>query len=130
VAYRLIVPPAPVTFPADALCLKVSGNQATIVATQFIPTVPISVAIKVTVVDAPPGEPDQSGSSIRFNEPVLPSCETPLAVAPAHGSVVVTDAQPFPTSKQQCKNGGWRNFGDTFRNQGECVAFVERGQKP
>ena len=28
-----------------------------------------------------------------------------------------------PTSKEQCKNGGWRTF-PGFRNQGDCVAFV------
>ena len=33
-----------------------------------------------------------------------------------------------PTSKEQCKNGGWRNFPE-FKNQGQCVAFVERGPK-
>jgi hypothetical protein len=46
------------------------------------------------------------------------------------GDIVVTDAQPLPTSKEQCKNGGWRDFGDTFKNQGQCVAFVQRGPKP
>ncbi len=35
-----------------------------------------------------------------------------------------------PTTKEECKNGGWRNYGTTFRNQGECVAFVQRGVKP
>src|SRR5215210_1079754 len=34
------------------------------------------------------------------------------------GDIVVIDAQPLPTSKEQCKNGGWRSFGDTFENQG------------
>jgi hypothetical protein len=29
----------------------------------------------------------------------------------------------LPTSKDQCKNGGWQTFNDpTFKNQGECVA--------
>ena len=29
-----------------------------------------------------------------------------------------------PTSKEQCKNGGWRNFNNpTFRNQGDCVSY-------
>jgi len=28
-----------------------------------------------------------------------------------------------PTSKDQCKNGGWRTFG-AFKNQGDCVSFV------
>jgi len=46
------------------------------------------------------------------------------------GDVVVVDAPPLPTSKEQCKHGGWRTFGDTFTNQGQCVAFVQRGPKP
>ena len=28
-----------------------------------------------------------------------------------------------PTSVDQCKNGGWRQF-NCFKNQGECIAFV------
>jgi hypothetical protein len=30
----------------------------------------------------------------------------------------------LPSSKAECKNGGWRNFGTVFRNQGDCVSFV------
>ncbi len=44
-----------------------------------------------------------------------------------NGGLAVHDATPppsLPTSKDQCKNGGWRNFGGKFRNQGQCVAFV------
>ena len=33
-----------------------------------------------------------------------------------------------PTAKEQCKGGGYEAFG-RFKNQGECVAFVERGPK-
>ena len=32
----------------------------------------------------------------------------------------------LPTSKAQCKNGGWRNF-PQFKNQGQCIAFVDHG---
>jgi acetyl esterase/lipase len=31
-------------------------------------------------------------------------------------------------TKDGCKNGGWRQHG--FNNQGQCVAYVERGRKP
>jgi len=32
-----------------------------------------------------------------------------------------------PTNKNQCKNGGFRNFiSPAFKNQGECVSFVQR----
>jgi HD-GYP domain-containing protein (c-di-GMP phosphodiesterase class II) len=33
----------------------------------------------------------------------------------------------MPTKKDQCKNGGWMHY--PFPNQGQCVAFVERGQQ-
>jgi hypothetical protein len=33
-----------------------------------------------------------------------------------------------PTSREQCKNGGWQAFG-FFRNQGDCVSFVATGGK-
>lgn len=29
-----------------------------------------------------------------------------------------------PTSKDQCKKGGWQDFGSMFKNQGDCVSFV------
>jgi hypothetical protein len=37
-----------------------------------------------------------------------------------------------PTSKQQCKKGGWRKFRNpSFKNQGQCVKFVNHhGSKP
>jgi hypothetical protein len=33
-----------------------------------------------------------------------------------------------PTSKYECKNGGWQVYG-IFRNQGDCVSFVATGGK-
>jgi hypothetical protein len=32
-----------------------------------------------------------------------------------------------PTSKDDCKDGGWARFG--FKNQGECIAWVLRGRQ-
>jgi hypothetical protein len=40
----------------------------------------------------------------------------------SNGDFSVTAAPPVPTSKDQCKNGGWRQFG--FKNQGACIAFL------
>jgi hypothetical protein len=42
------------------------------------------------------------------------------------GSIDIVDAPPLPTSKDQCKNGGWRTFG-VFKNQGDCASFVATG---
>lgn len=33
-----------------------------------------------------------------------------------------------PTSKDQCKDGGWQTYG-IFKNQGDCVSFVATGGK-
>jgi hypothetical protein len=52
---------------------------------------------------------------------------TPELIRYTGGNVVVTDAPPFPTSKEQCKAGGYAQFG--FKNEGQCVAFVQRGPK-
>jgi hypothetical protein len=41
--------------------------------------------------------------------------------------VVTVLGSETPTSKAECKNGGWREFG--YKNQGQCVAFVQRGTK-
>ena len=34
----------------------------------------------------------------------------------------------LPTSKDDCKNGGWQNF-SVFKNQGDCVSYVATGGK-
>jgi hypothetical protein len=44
-----------------------------------------------------------------------------------NGRAVVFDARLVPTSKDQCKDGGWRDF-PQFKNQGDCVSFVETGK--
>ena len=34
-----------------------------------------------------------------------------------------------PTNADQCKNGGWRSFDSpTFKNQGDCIQFVNTGR--
>ena len=44
-----------------------------------------------------------------------------------HGGDIATSS---PTSKDQCKGGGWRNY-PQFKNQGDCVSFVAtRGENP
>ena len=41
----------------------------------------------------------------------------------AVSKTLTVTCEPKPTSKAQCKNGGWRNF-PQFKNQGQCIAFV------
>jgi hypothetical protein len=37
-----------------------------------------------------------------------------------------TNVLLIPTSKDQCKKDGWKNFG--YKNQGQCIQFVNTGK--
>lgn len=52
------------------------------------------------------------------------SPKTPSAVAAGFNpiDIAVTPAAGGPANKDQCKRGGWKQFG--FKNQGQCIAFV------
>ena len=135
---------------AVVTCLSVSGRVAIIGITGtrvgnggfILPTAGL-----VRVVDA--GGPDSGADTFQFalekSSPVPPppplpgptSCPTfpdafPKSGFPdftnATGNVVVTDTRPLPTSKDECKNGGWKTYG-IFKNQGDCVSFVATGGK-
>lgn len=49
---------------------------------------------------------------------------TNSAFGPALDAVVVT--QLLPETKDDCKKGGWEDFG-VFKNQGDCVSYVATG---
>jgi hypothetical protein len=81
------------------------------------------------------GQPDTFALADRSPSiPVGPQeCSAPwsfTAIPVVSGNIVVTDAQPRPSSKDQCKNGGWRTFG-VFKDQGDCVSYVAtKGKNP
>jgi hypothetical protein len=101
--------------PGAVSCLHVEGNTAFILVNT--PTFPFPVTMKVT-----DGTPDRVDSAPAGGEPCGGGVGIVFQVV-ATGDIVVTDAQPFPTSKEQCKNGGWRSYG-VFKNQGDCVSYV------
>jgi YVTN family beta-propeller protein len=48
----------------------------------------------------------------------------PVGASP-EGIAIVNKPAPGPTSKDQCKNGGWKTFTNpAFQNQGDCVSYV------
>ena len=106
-------------FSGPVTCLNVSGNVAllTVQSSIFGP-----VAVRITDV-GPTGD--------RLEAIPASGCATPLSSyvnLEFTGDIVVVDARPLPTSKDECKNGGWRTFG-VFKNQGDCVSFVATGGK-
>jgi hypothetical protein len=58
----------------------------------------------------------------------VPPGGTAKVASTAQATSVTFTYTPLPTSKNQCKNGGWKNFGTMFKNQGQCVKFVETGR--
>jgi hypothetical protein len=112
-----------------ATCLAVSAN----VAVFNLQTPQFGVVTFEITDNADSGQPDTiEGRATGLNEGRSPTDCSPLAnglsESVAEGDVAVVDAPSLPTSKDQCKNGGWRTFG-VFKNQGDCVSFVATGGK-
>ena len=55
------------------------------------------------------------------------SPKTPATVAAGTNpsGIAVRPPARVPTSREQCKNGGWRSF-PGFKNQGQCILFVQQ----
>jgi hypothetical protein len=120
-------PTGQVTFEVDGLnvggpitCLSVSGHTATMnVQSGLAP----SLIIAVQVVDAQPDTFD----AVPVIRAATDCSALPSLVfgGPLSGAdITVVDAHPLPTTKDQCKRDGWKQFG--FANQGLCVVFVEQ----
>ena len=110
-------------FEGPVRCLAVNGN----VATLNVDTGLSFGIVTVEVTDSP------SGDLIRaFPTARSPGDCSPLGTAVDFrvdsGDIVVVDAPALPTSRDQCKNSGWKAFG-VFKNQGQCVSFVATGGK-
>jgi hypothetical protein len=138
-------------YAGTVTCLAVSGHTAVI---GFVGTFraldiqhPVAGLIQVTDTGGPGSDQDLFEGPVAENEgpPTSPppDCSTfPSGGASynvfdlnpdgrPNGDIVVTDAQPsLPTSKDRCKNSGWKTYG-VFKNQGDCVSFVAtKGKNP
>jgi virginiamycin B lyase len=124
-------------------CLRVEGRHAALgveFGASFDGTLPARAAIIVV-------EDNGVVTADRFAVRNLPAgtapaaCPSPAGVAlgAAFGvvqgatdpGVVVVDIvppRPVPTSKRQCKKGGWKAFG--FRSKRECIRFVKKHSRP
>jgi hypothetical protein len=107
-------------------CLAVDGNTATL---NFQDQVG---GFGITTVQVTDNQPDVFDSSPFGRAPTdcSPLPVTGLGGPVSGGDITVVDAPPLPTSKDQCRNGGWRTYG-VFKNQGDCVSFVaSKGKNP
>jgi hypothetical protein len=137
------------TWNASVTCLSVNGSTAVIgfSGTESFLGETAPRAGLIRIFDG--GGPDSRLDTFEWAEtggeiggPPIPgpsSCAAyPASFPPAFGGisvndfgdVIVTDTQALPTSKDQCKRGGWRTFG-VFKNQGDCASFVAtKGKNP
>ena len=115
-------------FPIDGgpvTCLNVNGIDAVVgIATPT--TNPGGFLIYVSD-NATPGEGSDTLALVPVTGPPE-VCPAPVSPNTAifTGDITVIDAPPVLISKEQCKKGGWRNF-PQFKNQGQCIAFVNHG---
>ncbi|MGH3083131.1 MAG: hypothetical protein ACRDNP_03565 [Gaiellaceae bacterium] len=61
-------------------------------------------------------------------QPAVGTTVTPLEFRGYRSNVSATLTPALPTAKDDCENGGWQSY-DVFKNQGDCVSFVETGGK-
>lgn len=66
------------------------------------------------------------GQTIRFAVGATNAAGSVTATSPQTAIVTIAPSTVRqPTSKKQCKRGGWRTFtSPSFRNQGQCVRFI------
>jgi hypothetical protein len=122
---------APVTC-LDVRTVSVSGTPPFDEATMNLATSHFGlVALQVSDGD-PEGLPDFI-AALTFSARPPTDC-SPLGFSSTNvrgsvltGDIDIVNAPPLPTSKEQCADDGYVQYG--FRNQGECVAFVARGPK-
>jgi len=123
------------TFSGPVTCLSVTGpdrgaGTATAPTTAVLQFLPFGILTEVVLVD----NGGNGADVISEGGPVVPAptgCSatsggSTITARLTKGRAVVFDAPPGPMSKEQCKDGGWKQFG--FKNQGQCIAFV--GHQP
>ena len=108
-------------------CLSVEKNRAVMGTTTPVSGGTVNLLIFVVDVNPPFPAQDIIGVVLTDSSPVV--CPTPGGhedITIFTGDISVVDAQPLPTSKEDCKNGGWRTF-PQFTNEGQCIKFVNHG---
>jgi len=145
------------TFTLNATCTDLDGNTRTatytvkvdktapsITAHAAVTANATSLAGAVVAYTSPTASDDGSGvaataacapvsgSSFAIGTTPVTCTATDAAGNTASGTFTVTVNRPVPTNANQCKNGGWtlaaRTNGTLFKNQGDCVSYVNTGK--
>jgi hypothetical protein len=103
-------------------CLAVDGNHAVIGIENGPGSLTAGEGTLIDVTD----NPDALFFKLWFEPPsTCPADATGgyTRIPVDSGDITITDAEPLPTTKGECKNGGWVTYG-VFKNQGACIAHV------
>jgi len=118
--------------------------RALVLSFTNVDPIPDGSALYTCTVDISPGAAPGTYplmiSNVGMSTPdgqAIPSSGTDGAINVVGGAFPTPTATPLPTatpagvptSKAQCKHGGWRNFTvpRAFKNQGDCIQFVNTG---
>jgi hypothetical protein len=119
------------TLDGPVTCLAVDGNVATVNVQREDGGISTQMWF-----DGAAGPSNADGIIFGFASRTPDDCspltpaERGLSALVSSGGITIHDAQPLPTTKDQCKNGGWKSYG-VFKNQGDCVSFVAtKGKNP
>ena len=104
-------------------------DYAALGVTVLIPGGSLSATITITPIDDAVDESDETVAlTIVAGAGYTIGSNNSATVKIADNDGVASPIGPLPTSKDQCKKGGWQSFG-VFKNQGDCVSFVATGGK-
>jgi hypothetical protein len=115
--------------PASNVSLSNDGSTVTLnlAGLKSGPYAPPGTRVTISIVSVTnPPEPGTYSLAVRTSKDSEIAESAPYTILPG----LVGGPPPVPegpTSKEQCKKGGYEAF--DFRNQGQCVASVERGPK-
>jgi hypothetical protein len=103
----------------------------TVAPTTVAPTTVAPTTVAPTTVAPTTVAPTTVAPTTVAPTTVAPTTVAPTTVAPTttiSGSTTTTTPAGFPTTKAECKKGGWKQFG--FKNQGQCIKFVNHLNHP
>lgn len=115
------------TLTLEKTCGEQPGVRITL--TGFPPNTPYTATIVFPGGQAGPGQATSGPNGEFFLSSLGAGTGTyTVTIVWSGGTIQESISVVCTITKDDCRNGGWRQF-RSFKSQGQCVAFVERGPK-